>query len=107
MAGCGGGSQSPTAPVPPDALVVVVDGSGRSAFRIALECAVADRATCAEVLEAIGEADADGECAPLPADPARVTVEGTIDGERVAAVLRRRTTCEARAHDRVVEAVGL
>lgn len=106
--GCGQDENaSPTAPAPPDALTVTIDDPGGEDFRIELACAVADRAACAGVVGAIGEAGAGEDCEPLPPDPARIVVRGTIEGEPVAAAVPRRTTCEARAYDRLVAALGL
>lgn len=106
-AGCAGGGTAPTAPTAPDALTVTVDGSGYPGFRIELSCAVADREACDGVLEALAAADQGEACRPLPLEPSRIVVRGTIEGEPVLSVLRRRTTCEARAFDDVLGALGL
>lgn len=102
----GGGGGASTAATPADVLDVTVAGAGDSAFRVALRCGVADREACAGVLDALASADAE-RCDPLPDDRSAITVRGVIDGEPVAATLRRRTTCEARAYDRAVAALGL
>jgi hypothetical protein len=108
VTGCGqGGGTAPTAPTPPDALTVTVDGSGYAGFRIDLACAVADRPACAAVLDALRDADTAARCEPLDGDRSTILVRGDIEGEPVAASLARRTTCEARAYDRVIEALGL
>lgn len=92
--------------MPPDRLTVVVDGSGYTGFRLDLSCAIADRDACAAILEAAAAEDGP-ECEPLPADPARIVVSGTIDGEDVSSVLRRRTSCESERYDAVLAALGL
>lgn len=92
--------------MPPDTLAVTVDGSGYSGFRTVLECVVVDRDECIAVLDAIRAGDA-ARCEPLAAEDSRIGVRGTIDGEPIAVVLRRRTTCEAERHDRVLAALGL
>ncbi|MGE3140358.1 MAG: hypothetical protein AB7I08_19830, partial [Thermoleophilia bacterium] len=54
-AGCAtgdGGGDAPTAPVPPDVLTVTIDGPGFEGLSIPLSCEVADRDTCAAVLDA-------------------------------------------------------
>lgn len=108
LGGCArGGGGPPTAPTPGDALAVTVDGGGYEGFAVALDCELADRDACAGVLDAVGASDPPDGCRPLPIDGARILVRGVIDGERVVAVLRRRTTCEAAAFDRALEALGL
>ena len=106
VAGCGGGGAAPTAPVPPDTLSVTIEGAGEPAFRIELACAIADRDACAGVLEVLRAADAES-CDRRRDERSRITVRGVIDGERVAATLRRRTSCEVSAYDRALTAVGL
>ena len=107
-AGCGGGGPpDATAPTPPDRLAVSAEGGGLGSFRVELECAIVERATCADIIEAVAAADDPERCAPLDGGDASLTVEGTIDGAEVRALLRRRTDCEARAYDRVAQAIGL
>jgi hypothetical protein len=108
VAGCGGGGDTaqtaPEAP-PPDRLAVALQGGGYGSFRVDLECAVADASTCRAVLAALARADDDETCTPADDDRRSIRVTGTIGGERVSAVLRRRTDCETRAYDRVFRAV--
>ena len=107
-AGCGGsGSSASTEPTPPDRLAVSAEGGDIGSFSVDLDCAIADRATCAEVLRAVGTADDPEQCVPADSGDESLTVEGTIEGARVRALLRRRTDCEARAYDRVARAIGL
>ncbi len=97
-----------TARVPPDRLEATLSGGGGPDFRLALDCAVADRAACAEVLSAIADAEGEEACAPAPAgDDGAILVSGTIGGERVESVVTRRTDCEIRTYDRVVAGLGL
>jgi hypothetical protein len=103
---CGGGGGGPPTGVPPDALAVVVQGSGYAGFRVDLRCAVADRDACAAVLDAATAEDGPS-CAPAPAVADRIVVTGTIEGEDVSAVLRRRTSCEIERYDDVLSALGL
>ena len=108
VAGCAGGGQdgetARTTP-PPDRLAVTLRGGGVGSFRVDLDCAVVDRSACRAVLEALRRADDDETCAPTDDDGRRILVTGTIDGDRVAGVLRRRTDCETRAYDEVAKAV--
>lgn len=92
--------------MPPDALAVVVQGSGYSGFRVDLRCAVADRDACAAVLDAATAEDGPS-CAPAPVVPDRIVVTGAIRGEEVSAVLRRRTSCEIERYDDALAALGL
>lgn len=110
IAGCGGGSgggSTTDGSTPPDVLRVRVDGSGYSGLRLDLSCGVADRDVCAEVLSALDDASAPTTCRPLPPDPSRILVSGTIDGRAVTVVLPRRSDCEALAYDRVLDLLGL
>lgn len=106
-AGCGGGSPSgSTVPTPPDRLAVSVGGGGLGSFRVDLECAIADRGVCADVIAAVAAADDPERCTPLDGGNGSLTVEGSIDGAEVRTLLRRRTDCEVRAYDRVARAIG-
>lgn len=108
VAGCGGGGQDGQATrstPPPDRLAVTLQGGGYGSFRVVLDCAVADRSACRAVLEALRRADDDETCAPAEDDGRRIVVDGAIDGDRVAGILRRRTDCETRAYDEVAKAV--
>ncbi len=108
MAGCaGGGQESGTArsTPPPDRLTVALRGGAYGAFRIGLDCAVVNRAACRDVVDALGRADEDEACSPADDDGRSITITGTIAGERVSAVLRRRTDCEIRAYDQVLGVV--
>ncbi len=106
--GCGGGGgTASTAPNRPDVLTVRIEGSGYPVFRLELSCAIADREACVAVVDALDDAAAAAECTPLDDDPSRILVSGRIDDEPVSSVLRRRTDCEARAYDRVIDALGL
>lgn len=109
-AACGGGGAATTGStgsVPPDRLSATLAAAGASDFRLDLDCAVADRAACAGILEAIAAAEDDRECSPAPDDDATILVSGTIGGDPVRALLGRRTDCEIRAYDAVVTALGL
>lgn len=109
-AGCAGGGSStaPTTPVPPDRLAITLSGGGGPAFRFDLECAVADREACADVLAAIAESERDDVCEPAPGGgDAVIDVTGTIGGDPVSALIDRRTDCEIRAYDAVVAGLGL
>jgi hypothetical protein len=107
VAGCGGGGGGPRTGIPPDTLAVRVDGSGYEGFRLDLACGVADFDACVAVLDAVARIDLSAACTPREDDGGRIEVTGTIEGERVSAVLRRRTTCEIEYHDRVMAALGL
>lgn len=76
-------------------------------FRVDLDCAVVDLDACRTVLRAIGGLDDAPACAPVDGGAGSVEVAGTIDGDPVEAIIRRRTDCEVRAYDEVVSAVGL
>jgi hypothetical protein len=108
LAGCaaGGGAGDRTDPPPPDRLEVTLDPQEGSSFTVALDCGVADRATCAEILEALAEERDAERCAPVPPSGRRIRVRGTIGGEEVSAAIERRTDCEARLYDRVSAALG-
>lgn len=90
---------------PPDRVTVTLQGGGDGSFRVNLDCAVSDRDVCRAVTEAVRRADDDETCTPTDDDGRRILVSGTIEGERFAAVLRRRTDCETRAYDEVLSAV--
>jgi hypothetical protein len=109
LAGCGaagGGGGDRTDPPPPDRLTVTLDPEEGSSFTVALDCGVADRETCAEVLEAIAEERDAARCAPVPPSGRRIRVRGTIGGEQVSVAIERRTDCEARRYDRVSAALA-
>lgn len=111
-AACGGGggaaSTGSAEPVPPDRLSATLSAAGVADFRLDLDCAVADREACAGILDAIAAAEDDEDCAAAPEDDdATILVSGTIGGDRVRALLSRRTDCEIRAYDGVVTALGL
>jgi hypothetical protein len=108
VAGCGtgGGDGGRTAPAPPDALTLTLEPEGGPAFRIALDCAVADRSACAKVLEAMAEERDSESCAPIASTGERIIVRGTIEGRQVGAAIERRTDCEARLYDRVRAALA-
>jgi hypothetical protein len=103
--GAGGGGGERTDRPPPDRLAVTLEPQGGASFRVALDCAVADRATCAEVLEALAEERDAETCSPLPPSGRRIRVQGTIGGREVSAAIERRTDCEARLYDRVTAAL--
>ena len=108
-AGCGGGGSGGadrTDPPPPDALAVTFEPEGGPSFRTALDCAVADRAACAEVVEALAEERDSAACAPISSTGERIIVRGTIGGRQVGAAIERRTDCEARLYDRVRAALA-
>lgn len=106
-AGCGGSGSAPesTAAVPPDRLTATLTDGG-AAFAIDLDCAVADRRACSEVLTALGDAQADERCVPSAGGTGSIAVDGTIDGDEVRALVTRRTDCEIRTYDRVLGALG-
>lgn len=111
-AACGSGGATATGstePVAPDRLSVTLAAAGAAGFRLDLDCAVADRDACAGVLAAIAAAEDDERCAAAPDDDddATILVSGTIGGDRVRALLGRRTDCEIRAYDAVATALGL
>lgn len=104
--GCGGrGTPAETAAVPPDRLTLVRDQGRGGGFAVTLDCAVADRAACAEVLAALAEADTRERCVPVGGGDARIIVEGVIGGDPVRQIIGRRTDCEAEAFDRAVTAL--
>jgi hypothetical protein len=107
VAGCGGGGRdgTGTAPEPPDRLTVTFAAADGGAFRVTLDCAVADRDACAEVLEAVGDARDAERCSPIDDRGRRITITGTIGGQRVLVRVERRTDCEARLYDRVSAAL--
>jgi hypothetical protein len=104
-AGAGGGGDR-TDPPPPDRLTVTLDPEEGSSFTVALDCAVADRKTCAAILQALAEGRDAERCAPVPPSGRRIRVRGTIGGEEVSAAIERRTDCEARLYDRVSAALA-
>jgi len=107
-AGCGGGGASgSTAPAPPDRLTVSVEGDGLGSLRVDLECAIADRGACADVIAAVASADDPERCTPVDGGAGSLIVDGTIGGAEVRELLRRRTDCEVRAYDAVARAIGL
>jgi hypothetical protein len=108
LAGCGtgGGGDGRSDPPPPDRLTVALEPEGGASFRVALDCGVADLATCAEILEALAEERDADTCTPLPPTGRRILVRGTIDGREVGAAIERRTDCEARLYDRVRAALA-
>ncbi len=109
-AGCGGGgpSTTSTAATPPDRLAVTLSGGGGPPFRFELECAVADRGACTEVLGAVAVADADDTCEAAPdGGDAVIRVTGTISGTPVSAEIDRRTDCQIRAYEAIIAGLGL
>jgi hypothetical protein len=107
-AGCGRGDAPPrTGATPPDRLSVTAEGGSAGRFRIDLDCAVADRDACAGVVEALLAADDPQTCAPADGGDRVLRVAGTLDGEEVRVVLRRRTDCEIAAYDAAARAAGL
>ncbi|HSJ72764.1 MAG TPA: hypothetical protein VK904_00480 [Miltoncostaeaceae bacterium] len=107
-AGCGGGGGGGdgTERTPPDRLAVTLSSEAGPSFRVALDCAVADRPACAEILDALREERDAGGCAPIADTGARIVVRGTIGGDEVGAAIDRRTDCEARLYDRVRAALS-
>ena len=109
-AGCGGPGRDSgtTGPLPPDRLGVTLRGGGSPAFRVDLECAVADREACAGIIAALVDAQDQPTCAPAPeGGTGALTVSGTIGGRRVGSRVARRTDCEVRTYDRIIAALGL
>jgi hypothetical protein len=96
-----------TGPTPPDRLSVTAEGGTAGRFRIDLDCAVADREACAGVVAAIVAADDPQTCSPADGGDRVLRVAGTLDGEEVRVVLRRRTDCEIAAYDAAARAAGL
>ena len=71
MAGCsgGGGDSGTTRPAtPPDRLAVALRGGAYVAFRIDLDCAVADRDGCREIIDALRRSAEDETCVPAGDD---------------------------------------
>jgi hypothetical protein len=103
LGGCGGGGGGAgrTDRPPPDRLTVTLTSDEGPSFRVALDCGVADRPACAEILQALADERDAQTCAPIAAMGGRILVRGTIGGEGVGAVIERRTDCEARLYDRV------
>ena len=108
LAGCGagGGGGERTDRPPPDRLAVTLSSEAGPSFRVALDCAVADRTACADILEALAEGRDAETCAPIAPAGGRIVVRGTIGGEGVGAAIERRTDCEARLYDRVRAALA-
>jgi hypothetical protein len=108
-AGCAGSGEGEgrTGPTPPDRLTVVAEGGGIPRLRFELDCAIADRAVCVPVLDALRRANDDADCAPADGGDRTLTVRGTIDGRRIGGVLSRRTDCEIAAYDAAARALGL
>lgn len=87
---------------------MTLGGGAAPVLRFDLECAVADRAACTDVLGALAEADADDTCEAAPdGGDAVIRVTGTISGERVSAEIDRRTDCQIRAYDAIIAGLGL
>ncbi len=109
-AGCGGAGPTTTATTAEaqDRIEVSLGGGEDGSLRISLDCTVADRAACSTILEALADArDAEG-CTAMAGTPrARLRVSGSIAGDRVSALVTRRTDCEVRTYDRVVAGLGL
>lgn len=107
-AGCAAGGSDGEAPrttTPPDRLTVTLEGGGYGTFRIDLECAIVDRDVCRTVLDALAREDEQETCAPTDDDSRRIAVTGTIEGDRIRALVRRRTDCETAAYDAVYGAL--
>lgn len=102
-AGDGGGERSD--PPPPDRLSVTF-ATAAGDFRVSLDCGVADRSACAQILEALAEERDAETCEPIAATGERIVVRGLIGGQEVGAAIERRTDCEARLFDRVSAALG-
>jgi hypothetical protein len=103
----GGGVAERTGPTPPDRLSVTAEGGSAGRFRVDLDCAVADREACAGVIAALAAADDPQTCSPADDDGRRLEVDGTIGGDPVRAVVKRRTDCEIAAYDAAARAAGL
>jgi hypothetical protein len=80
-------------------------GGDAPALRLELACDVADRRACAGVLRALGQEREGERCAPVVDSGGRISISGTIEGREVRAVLRRRTDCEARRYQGVLDAL--
>jgi len=108
LAGCGvGGGGDRTGGEPPDRLTVVAEGGGVGRLSFDLDCAIADRDACVGVLAAIASADDPTTCEPRAGGDRLLRVDGTIAGDEVHTLLRRRTDCEVAAYDAAARAVGL
>ncbi len=103
----GGGGAERTSATPPDRLTVTADGGSGGPFRVSLDCAVADRDACAGIIAALAAADDPGTCSPADGGDRRLQVGGTIDGEPIRVVVKRRTDCEIAAYDAAARAAGL
>jgi hypothetical protein len=108
LAGCGagGGGADRTEQQPPDRLTVTFSFESGPSFRVSLDCGIADRTACAEILQALAEERDPERCVPIEASGSRIVVRGTIGGEDVGAAIDRRTDCEARLYDRVRAALS-
>ena len=73
---------------------------------MALDCDVADRSTCAEILDAVADERDAQTCAPIADAGQRILVRGSIGGADVAVTVERRTDCEARLYERVRAALS-
>lgn len=91
--------------MPPSRLEVSLAAGEAGALRLRLDCEVADRAACSEVLAALRDpVDSEG-CEPIRDPGSRLVVTGRIEGEAVERLLRRQTDCEARVYDAVRRAL--
>lgn len=107
LAGCGPGANADrTTPVPPDRLDVTLTSEAGPSFSVALDCDVADRSTCAEILDAVADERDAQTCEPIADAGQRILVRGSIGGADVAVTIERRTDCEARLYERVREALS-
>ena len=109
LAGCGGGGGGGerTGGEPPDRLTVVAEGGGVGRLSFDLDCAIADHDACVGVLAALASADDPTTCEPRDGGDRLLRVDGTIGGDEVHSLLRRRTDCEVAAYDAAARAVGL
>lgn len=85
---------------------MTIGEEGATAFRVPLDCDVADRAACAEIIAALRERAGRDSCGPGGGGPGRLLVEGTIEGARVRGEADRATDCGERLYERVLDALG-
>ncbi len=103
----GGGTAERTGATPPDRLSVTAEGGSAGPYSVVLDCAVADREACADVIAAVAAADDPRTCSPADGGDRRLQVEGTLEGEPIRVVVERRTDCEIAAYDAAARAAGL
>lgn len=104
---CGGGDREPAAGTGPTAISVSRYDGERLVGRRALDCAPARRA-CAAVVALLPRLRpaADQVCAQIYGGPARLVVEGVVDGRPVAVEVTRTDGCQIDRYDRLEAALA-